>query len=356
MTRAPLLLAAPSAWSDESRGRARMLLVLLALVAIVAASIAGVPAGDDGRHGFALDTGLVEGVRHGGDYYGVAADLVRADEGAARPLVGVRLPTLTVVAASLPARVGAALLATLALAAALAWYDRLAPALSRTGARLAAAVLLLAGVAASFRPDAALTAEIWAGLLIALSLARWRPAQSGEATGWALTAALIDERAALAIVVMALFAWVGHARREAAGWGMALAALAVVVAVHRRAVDAAGIVFADAGSSGTTGVGGVLADLGAATALSPLPVAIAAVPIVLGLTGWSGWRDPLAPRLLAALLALLAWSAVSAVGTGAVLLVAPLSLAGLLFLPDGVRDLARAALDRRRIVVRRVAR
>lgn len=139
---------------------------------------------------------------------------------------------------------------------------------------------------------------------------------------------------------------------------MALALLAIVVVVHRRAVDAAGIVFADVGSGGAMGVGGVLADLGAATALASLPIAIVAVPIVLGLAGWSAWRDPLASRLLAVVIALLAWSAASAVGTGTgtVLLAAPLSLAGLLFLPDGLRDLGRAALDRRRIVVRRVAR
>ena len=37
------------------------------------------------------------------------------------------------------------------------------------------------------------------------------------------------------------------------------------------------------------------------------------------------------------------------------LLVAPVSLIGLIFVPDGLRDLLARALDRRRIVVRRVS-
>lgn len=355
MTRTPLLLAAPSAWIGLSRGRARALLLLVALLAIAVAGLADTPAGGDDRPGFALDTGLVEGVRHGGDYYGIAADLVRSGDTPARPLVGLRLPTLTVIAAALPRRVCRALVAMLALAVALAWYERLAPALSRRGARFAAAVLLLAGLAGSFRSDAAPAAEAWAGLLVALSLARWRPGRAGEAIGWALAAALLDERAALAMAVMTLFAWAGHARREAAGWTIALAVLALVVAVHRHAVDAAGIVFADAAADGA-GAGAVLIGLGRATALAMAPPAIAAVATMLGLAGWAGWRDPLGRRVPATMLAFVAAAVLSPAGDGIVPLAAPLSLAGLLLLPDGLIDLGRAALDRRRIVVRRVAR
>jgi hypothetical protein len=353
MARAPLLLATPSAWSGASRGRARLLLALLALLAVAAAGLAGTPSGDDGRRGFAVDTGLVEGVRHGDDYYNVAADLARGGEVPERALVAVRLPTLTVIAAPLPARVVSALLATLALAVALAWYERLTPALARSGARLAGVVLLLAGLAASFRHDAAVTAETWAGLLVALSLARWRPGRASEAIGWALAAALIDERAAVAIVVMAVFAWIARARREAVGWTIALAVFALVVLVHRHAIDAAGILFADAPREGPAGVGSTLAGLHAATALAALPVAIAAPATVLGIAGWSAWRDPLAPRVVAALLAFVALGILSPAGAGAALLAAPLSLAGLLFLPDGLRDLT---LDTPRIVVRRVTR
>jgi len=354
MTPAPLLLTAPSAWRGRTRGGARVLLALLVLLAIAAAGLAGAPSGNDARPAFALDTGLVEGVRHGDGYYNVAADLVRGGGTAARPLVGVRLPTLTAVTAPLPAPVVSALLATLALATALAWYERLAPALSRSAARLAAVVLLLAGVAASFRQEAAVTAETWAGLFVALALARWRPGRATEAIGWALAAALIDERAALAIVVMASFAWIGLARREAAGWMAALAVLAVVVAVHRHAIDMSGIAFADTPADPAGSLGGMIADLGAATALASAPVSIAAASTVLGFAGWGAWRDPLAPRVLAVVLGFLAVGLVSS-GGGAPM-AAPLSLAGLLFLPDGVRDLGRAALDRRRIVVRRVPR
>lgn len=355
MAPAPLLLAAPSAWAPASRRTARAVLLLLAVLVLAAVGLSDGAASGDGRLGFAFDTGLVEGVRHGGDYYGVAADLVRGGEATARPLVGVRLPTLAVVAATLPRPVVSALLATLALAVALAWYERLAPALSRW-AGIGAAVLLLAGVAAAFRPESAFVPEVWAGLLVALSLARWRPGHAMEAIGWALAAALIDETAGLAMIVMALFAGRRRDRREMAGWGIALALLTLVIAIHRHAVETAGMVFADAAPASTAGIGGMLADLGAGTALVALPVALAAAFAVLALAGWSAWRDPLGLRVPTVSIAFLAVAALSPAGGSVTMLAAPFSLAGLVFLPDGLRALASAALDRRRIVVRRVLR
>lgn len=332
-----------------------MLLLLVALLAIVAASIAGVPAGGDDRGAFALDTGLVEGVRQGGDYYVVATGLVRGGEVPERLATGVPLPTLTAIIATLPPRLAPLLLATLAMAVALAWFARLWTALSRPAARLAAAALLLLGAGFAFRSGAVPITESWAGLLVALSLARWRPARPTEAIGWALAAALIDVRAALVIVVLALFAMVAGARREAAGWALALIVLVAVLTVHRHTVELAGIVFADTDPA-AAGIAGVLAALAAATTLAMVPVAIAAMLVALGIAGWSAWRDPLAPRVLAVTLAFLAIGAVSATGSDAALFAAPLSLLGLVFLPDGLRDLVRAALDKRRIVVRRMPR
>jgi hypothetical protein len=91
--------------------------------------------------------------------------------------------------------------------------------------------------------------------------------------------------------------------------------------------------------------------------LSLLPLALAAPLVGLALFGWTVWTSPIALRVTATLLAY----AVLLATAGRLdtfywgLLIAPVLLAGLVFAPDGLRDLVAAALDRRRIVVRRVS-
>ena len=76
--------------------------------------------------------------------------------------------------------------------------------------------------------------------------------------------------------------------------------------------------------------------------------------------GWASWNDPLGLRMALTLAGYAAVIGLFARGDNFywVLLVAPVFLAGLAFVPDGLRDLARAAtaLDKRRITVTRVTR
>ena len=361
----PLLLARPSALAGIARGRARLLLGLLVL--LILASLSALDTGSpdrgaaaDGQSDVALYGGIVEGVRHGGDYYAVAADALRSGGYPLRPFITVRPPTLAVVSASVPPRVLAWMLWALGIAVALAWYARIAPALARLSARVFAMLLLVAGMAAAMQTPTIFFHETWAGLLIALSLALRRPGRWVEPVAFGLAAVLIRETAALYLLLMGLLAWCNGYRREAVGWAAALGVFAVVLAFHAAAV--AQVVRpldpASPGWTGLMGPGFAARALAASTGLAALPLWLAALIVPLAVTGWAAWRDPLAVRTGATLAAYLLLLAAFARADNFywVLLIAPVSLAGLVFAADGVRDLLAAALDRRRITVRRVAR
>ena len=140
--------------------------------------------------------------------------------------------------------------------------------------------------------------ELWAGLLIALSLALRREGQWIEAVAAGLLAALIRETAALYLIIMAVTAWRDHQRREAFGWGAALAILVVALIAHAFAV--ARVVGpldpASPGWSGMLGIGFFINAISVSTALSLAPVWLAAVLAGLSLFGWAAWRDPLGVR------------------------------------------------------------
>jgi hypothetical protein len=78
----------------------------------------------------------------------------------------------------------------------------------------------------------------------------------------------------------------------------------------------------------------------------------------LALFGWAAWDDKLALRALAIICASAAqiglFGRIDTFYWG--LMIAPMILVGLAFVPDGMRDLFAAAIDKRRIVVTRVVR
>ncbi|WP_425229485.1 hypothetical protein [Sphingomonas sp.] len=359
-----MLLTAPSRFAALTQAQARVALaviaalILLSWTALIAADPTGASDGAQAGSDVQLYTGIVDAVRHGGSYYASTADALRVGHYPLRPFVTFRLPTLAVVEAWLPPIVTPMLLYTLAIGVALAWVERFREAFRRPFGAVAATLLLAGGAVACWQVELAAFHEIWAGLLIALSLARHAPGRWLEALGWALAAALIRETAAAYLVVMGLYAWREGDRREAIGWAAALAALATVVALHAWAV-AQVVTAADPSSPGWAGLlgpGYVVRTWYASTALSLLPLAFAAPLVALTLAGWTAWAAPVATRAAATLLAyalLLATAGrLDTFYWG--LLTAPILLIGLAFVPDMLRDLIAAALDRRRITVRRV--
>ena len=366
----PLWLSHATRFAALSATAARVALALVALLLAATFLALDAPAPPAATHAVAersedhadvvLYESIVESVRHGGAYYPVAADALRAGNYPMRPFVTFRLPTLAVTQALLPPWANLAFLWTLVLVVAAAWYARLKPAFPRAPPRIVALVLLAGGLVMFVQPDLVAFHELWAGLLIALSLALRRPGRWVEAAALGLAAMLIRETAALYVVVMALLAFAEGQRREALGWCAALSVLAAAVAAHAHAVTQVvqPLDPASPGWAGLLGFGFFVQALTASTALTQLPLALAAPLVGLALVGWAAWREPLALRALT-VLALYAALLGVAGRTDTFywgFLVAPFLLVGLAFAPDAIRDLLAAARDTRRITVRRVSR
>ena len=361
----PLWLATPSRYATTTPGQARLILAALAglllvtmLALVTPDPTVASPSSGTGSTDVGLYAAITDGVRAGGNYYAVTAQELRAGNYPLRPFVTFRLPTLAVTQAMLPVWATAALLYALAAGVLLAWYARLQQALRRPIAVTVALMLLAAGSIACWQAELAGFHEIWAGSLIALSLARYRSDRWAEAVGWGLAAMLIRETAALYVIVLALLAWRDGAQRQALAWAAALGVLALVTIAHAYAVAAVvrPLDPASAGWAGLLGPGFAVRTAQASTALTLIPLAVAAPLVGLAWFGWTVWNSPVATRGAATIAAYAVLLAI----TGRLdtfywgLLTAPILLLGLVFVPDGLRDLATAALDRRRIVVRRV--
>lgn len=370
MTRSrPLWLAQPTRFAPLSQTHARFAAALLALLLVACltsltasapppASSGGQSSSADDQRDIILYETIVDAVRHGGDYYVTAAEALRVGNYPLRPFITMRLPALAMVQAHLPHMAVLALLYTLVLAVALAWYARFREAFAEWPPRVIAIALLAGGLMAFVQADLWAFHELWAGLLIALSLALRRPGRWVEAVAAGLLAALVRETAALYLIIMAATAWLDRERREAFGWSAALGVLFLVLVAHAFAV--ARVVSpldpASPGWAGMLGFGFFINSIGAATALSIAPGWLAALLAGLALFGWAAWRDPLAWR---ALLTFLGYAAALSLFSRAdtfywVLLIAPAFLVGLAFVPDGLRDLLGRALDRRRVRVQRI--
>ncbi|MBB5710506.1 hypothetical protein [Sphingomonas xinjiangensis] len=375
---APRWLAAPTRFAALGRARARMgiaVLALLLLLLCLSASLAVQPpslaaSADMGAAAAApmsrdadllLFEKTVAGMRSGaGDYYTVATDAMRAGGYPLRPFFTVRLPALATVQAALPSLGPPLLLLLLAAVTAAAWGLRLTEVLTRALPRLVAGMLLLGSMLAFLRAGLWPLHELWAGLLVALSLALRRPGRWVEPAALALAAMLIRETAALYAIVMAVMAWREGARTEARGWVAVLLLFVVALGAHAHAVTGATgpLDVAAPRGGGWLGIGFFVQAVALSTVLQLLPLWVGALLAGLALFGWASWADPLATRALALLLGYGALIALFARPDQFywALMVAPLFFVGLVFVPDGARDLVIRALDKRRITVTRVSR
>jgi hypothetical protein len=337
-------------------------LCLLALLVPEQPGLNAVTGGGRNMTDLALYEKIVAGVKGGENYYSAAADALRAGAYPLRPFLTFRMPGLAVTLAALPDWLPKYLLMLLALTTALAWGVRLRGVLPRLAPRLVGVLLLIGSLLAFLQPGLVAFHEIWAALLIALSLAMRRPGHWIEAVAIALAAMLIRETAALYVIVMAIFAWREGARREAIGWAAALGLFAVMLGVHAYAVTGitSALDPASPGWAGLQGFGLFVKSVTLATSLQLLPLWAGALLVGLSLFGWTSWDDPLGARMLAVLAAYaVAISVFARLDTfywG--LMVAPVFLLGLVFVPDGVRDLVRQSMGpaKTKITVTRVAR
>ena len=366
---ASLWLARPTRFAALTRRQARTAAWLLALLLIVACAVTlrapGPPPASHGpavrgtdRADVELYQSIVDGVRHGGHYYAVAAAQLRAGDYPLRPFLTFRLPTLALIEAWLPPLVVTALLYLLAAAVMLAWFGRLRPTFQRGPPLTIALILLAGGMVVFVHGELDAFHEVWAGPLIALSLALRRPGRWIEPVCLGLIAMLIRETALLYVIVMAAAALLERERREAAAWGTAILVFAAVVMLHASAV-AAVVTPLDPqspGWSGLLGFGFFIRAVAASTVLTLAPLLVSALLVALALFGWAAWRDPTGLRALATILVYAALIGIAGRPDTFywALMIAPIVLLGLAFAPDGIADLAQRALDRRRITVTRM--
>jgi hypothetical protein len=306
----------PTRFAGLPRAGAR--LCMLALLALTVLGLCGPrhapgAAPPQGEGDFALYRAVVTRVSGGEPYHAVAVAELGARGYAVNPALNVRLPTLaTALSLAPPAAANVALLGLLA-AAVLAWTVRLAPAALPPPAALFAWSLTIAaaaGLGALGWSEAgwsapALFHEVWASLLVLLSLAVWRAGRWGPSLALGLLAALVRELALPYLLLMAaLAAWEGR-RREALAWAAGTAAAAAVLALHLQLALAHGA--GHGTSNGWLGLGGwsfVLATAQWALFAQVVPTSDWAMAILVPLAflGLAGWRGPLGIRafLLAA--------------------------------------------------------
>jgi hypothetical protein len=358
----PIWLARPSRYAGLPRSTARWLIAALALLLLAslgALRVESLSKAQDQFSTLSIYENAIEGVRAGNDYYAVTSSAMRAAGEPVRPFFAIRLPTHALVQSLMPRWLAVVVLEVLMLGVAVAWWQQLASALPRFPAHLSAVVLLAGGLIVFVQGDLVALHAVWTAPLIALSLAIRRPKRWHAAVSLGLIATLVHEAAALYVIVMALAALVEGERQEALAWAGALALLTVTIAAHAYGVArvTTPMDLASGGWTGPSGVGLFTSATAGATALQALPLAIAAPMITLALFGWTAWPHPIAARL-AATVSSLALAMVLAGNQGSAawaLLVAPVFLVGLVFVPDGLRDLARSALDRRRVTVQRLS-
>ena len=335
-------LAVPGRFAGIERTAARCWLAGLALALLLAAvAVPVTPPFPEFLH-----DAIVAAMRHGGGFYDALHDLLRGepDAGAAWLLP----PALAATAAAIPEWAMLALVA--AALTALLWIGglRLGVLFARPAGVAMASALLAGGIAATamlwtLAPHAAAAAVLSAIAIVARREDRW-----GAACATACAAAIIDPAALVTIAVMGLLALTEGARREARGWSVALLVAASVLAFHLWAV--AGWTVVPAGEPPSVAAVPRLI----AAALPGLPSTIAAPLVLLSVLGWATLTDALGPRVLALIVAGAALDGVAGLrsATLATALIAP----GIALAPGAIGDLARKALDRRRITVTRIVR
>jgi hypothetical protein len=349
-------LAAPSRFAAWSRSRATLVLLLLAAIELAGLAAPRVQMGPspaalaDGRtaveardEDLILYERIIAGIRDGQDYYSVAARELRAGGYPMRPFVAFRPPLLAEALAHVSPLAGLLALRALVVAVMLAWAIKLRAATGTPAGWAIACLLLACGVSLFTQARYVTLHEIWAGLLVALSLALRTPQRWVAAAILGLLAMLVRELALPYVAIMAAAALSERKWREAAGWTAAIGLFAVATGFHAAAASAV-VTVADQVSPGWTHRSHWSLFLNAIwltgpTRSAPYLCAVALTP--LALLGWAGWREPIAARAFATLTGYAAM--LSFFGRPDnfywALMITPLLLVGLAFAPRSLSEL-----------------
>jgi len=323
---------------------------LVALLALACWSPAAAPAPkvrtSQAQHSdLRLYRDIIAGVQAGRGYYQVAAEDLRNGNYPLKPFFTFRLPTQATIYAAFGERTMVIVFWLLAAALMVAWWRRLRDCLPLP--LLGAAMGLIAGgLGGLLQPQTGLFHESWAALLLALMIAVYRPDRIWPAVIAGGAALMVRELALPMILAMGGLALIEKRWKEAGAWAAVVALFAVYMTLHAHWVGQV-VLPGDPASPGWSSANGLrfaLKSLAKVTLGIRLPHALAAALLLLSLFGWASVRSGWALRvaiLLAGYIAMVALLARADTFYWA-LIAAPLSFAGLVFVPRAIAELLRA--------------
>lgn len=240
-------------------------------------------------------------IRHGENYYDFIAQEHRRADYPLRPGLAVRLPTLAYLCAwmgvdeAAPAPLAIAAAVILMLAVIWAWRRRLSEEAATESQRLFGTALIFLGASLGLNRYYFVLHELWAGMLIALSLGLHRPGRGRWLGAWLAAALALSIRELVLPYVLlmgAMALWRGH-RREALAWGALVALFLAGMAVHLHLIAQHTLPTDPTGPSwfALRGLGGWLSNVVLASNLRFLPHWIAGPIVIAMMLGWAGWRS-----------------------------------------------------------------
>jgi len=243
----------------------------------------------------------IERIRHGENYYSFIVSEHRRFDYPVRPGVAVRLPTLAYLNAAMgmdgeanaPVAMAAALLLMLGVIA--AWWGRLGDAGIDPSVRRIGTALVFFGASLGLNRYYFVLHELWAGMLVALSLGLHRP-ERHKWIGAVLAAGLalaIREHVLPYVLLMGAMALYRRDWRESAAWGALVALFAAGLAVHLHLIAAQTLPSDPTGPSwlALRGLGGFLSNVVLSSNLRFLPHEIAGPLTILMIFGFAGWKN-----------------------------------------------------------------
>ena len=232
-------------------------------------------------------------IAKGENYYDFIADEQRAADYPVRPGLAVRLPTLAYLHVWLGE--GGLIAASLLLlgGVALAWWRRFADEPGGKRYRMLAMALLLTNAALGLNRDFFVLHELWAGMLLALSMGLHRPGRYWLALLAAALALAIREHSLPFVLLMAALAFFRGDRREGAAWSLLAAAFLAALAVHLQIIAAQALPSDPLSPSWLElrGLSGWLSNVVLSSNLRSLPHWLAGPLVMLAIFGWSAWRS-----------------------------------------------------------------
>lgn len=239
----------------------------------------------------ALYAHIADRMRAGDGYYQAAADEHRASGYPLKPFVTVRLPTLAMLHVMLGQTVMRVLAGILAIFTAYAWYKRFKQDAPNISPRIGT-MLIFIGMVPLFWPKWLYTHDVWAGALVALGIALYRPQKPWAALALLFAALFIRETVLPIILLAGAFALFQKRWREVAFIAVGCGIFTIVLFLHAQAVTAI-VKPDDLASPGWVKAGGVATWLLFLQETSFLRNIPAITPIIapLAIFGFLGWRN-----------------------------------------------------------------